>query len=400
MSELVRNILFYGIVSLVLGSVVVVTTIKAEDPALMAFRWVLTVIVLVFMFLKALPSVMTAPIAGLQMVLLCGVVMAITWRRALASLVANPFGNLFDGGNVPPEPRPAYSVAQARQKQGKYLEAVAEVRKQLQRFPTDFEGHMLLAQIQAEDLKDLPGAEQTIQQLCAQPGHAPANIAFALYSLADWQLKLARDGDAARRALEQVTALLPESEFAFTAAQRIAHLGNTEMLLPPEERKKFTVVASPRNLGLRRPPQTPELVETGPGQHAAELVKHLEEHPLDTEAREQLAAIYADHYDRLDLALDQLEQMIQQPHRPHKLAVRWLNMMADLQIRHGADFETVKATLQRIIDLDPKAAPAEIARNRIGLLKLEIKAKETKQAVKMGSYDQNIGLTRERTQRG
>ena len=121
MSELVRNILFYGIVSLVLGSVVVVTTIKAEDPALMAFRWVLTVIVLVFMFLKALPSVMTAPIAGLQMVLLCGVVMAVTWRRALASIVANPIGNLFDGGNVPPEPRPAYSVAQARQKQGRLL---------------------------------------------------------------------------------------------------------------------------------------------------------------------------------------------------------------------------------------------------------------------------------------
>src|SRR5205085_4505738 len=159
-----------------------------------------------------MPLVLQAPIVALPMAGFCGIVLAVTWRRALAAIVANPFGNLFDGGNIPPEPRPFYSVSQARQKQGKYLEAIAEVRKQLERFPTDFEGYMLLAQIQAEDLKDLPAAELTIQELCAQPGHAPANIVFALYSLADWHLKFGRDAEAARRALEQAIAMLPETE--------------------------------------------------------------------------------------------------------------------------------------------------------------------------------------------
>jgi hypothetical protein len=72
--------------------------------------------------------------------------------------------------------------------------------------------------------------------------------------------------------------------------------------------------------------------------------------------------------------------------------VRWLNLLADLQIRHGADFETVKQTLQRIIDLDPKLAAAETARKRIALLKLELKAKAQNQSVKLGTYEQNIGL--------
>jgi hypothetical protein len=115
---------------------------------------------------------------------------------------------------------------------------------------------------------------------------------------------------------------------------------------------------------------------------------------LDTEARENPAVIYADHYARLDLAFDQLEQMIQLPNQPHRLVVRWLNQFADLQIRSGADYESVKSTLQRIVDLDPNVAAAEIARKRIDLLKLELKAKQAKEAVKLGTYEQNIGLKR------
>ena len=255
-------------------------------------------------------------------------------------------------------PHPAYSVAQSKQKQGKYLEAVAEIRKQLDRFPTDVEGQLLLAQIQAEDLKDLPAAELTIQRFCEQPGHAPQNIVFALYSLADWHLKIAQDREAAQRDLERIIELFPESEFALGAAHRIAHLGSPEMLLAPHERKKFVVTEGVRNLGLLRDQEHLKPAEPNPEQVAAECVKHLEQHPLDTEAREKLAVIYADHYGRLDLATGELEQMIEQPNQPGRLVVHWLNLLADLQIRHGAGFEAVQQTLQRIVDRDPKAAAA------------------------------------------
>jgi tetratricopeptide (TPR) repeat protein len=273
-----------------------------------------------------------------------------------------------------------------------YLEAISDIRNQLNKFPTDFEGHMLLAQIQAEDLKDLQGAELTIQRFCAQPGHAPKNITFALFSMADWYLKYGQDRDAAQRALEQIIALLPETEFALTAAQRIAHLADAQMVLSPHDRKKFTVHEGPRNLGLVRAAESIKPVEKDPAQQAADYVKHLEKFPLDAEAREQLAILYVDHYGRMDLAADQLEQLIQQPHRPNKLIVRWLNMLADLQVRAGVDYETIRQTLERIVDLDPNHSAAENAHKRIGLLKLELKSKQKTEAVKMGTYEQKLGL--------
>ena len=372
-------------------------TVKgADDPARMVFKWVLTAIIIGFMIKVVAPMVgqggYSGAFGGIPMTAVCGLALAIIWRRNIAELVANPIASLYDGGTAPPVPRPAYSTAQARQKQGKYLEAIAEVRKQLEKFPTDFEGHLLMAQIQAEDLKDVPAAEQTIQQLCAQPGHVPANIAFALYSIADWNLKIAQDRDAAQRALEQAIVLLPDTEFAITAAQRIAHLGTAEMLLSPQDRKKYALQEAPRNLGVMSRPPSFVPPERDPGEIAAEYVKHLEQHPLDSDAREKLAHIYVDHYQRLDLAVDQLEQLIQMPNQPARQVVRWLNLMADLQIRAGVEYETVRATLQRIVDRDPNLAAAENARKRIELLKLELKGKEQTSTVKMGTYEHNIGL--------
>lgn len=378
------------------GIIVVWTVVKAEDPARTVFKWILTAGVSAYMYWVVAPAVgqggYGAAFGGIPMAALGGLAYAIIWRHNLASLIANPFASLYDGGDVPPEPKPAYSVAQARQKQGKYLEAVEEIRRQLDRFPTDLEGHMLLAQIQAEDLKDLPAAQLTIDRLCAQPGHATPNIVFALYSMADWYLGVGQDRESARRELQRIIERFPDSEFALGAAQRIAHLGSAEMLLAPHDRAKFIVTEGPRNLGLLQARDQSPPAEADPGDQAAALVHHLEEHPLDTEAREKLAVLYADHYGRLDMAVAQLEDLIACPNQPARLVVHWLNRLADLQIRGGAEYETVSQTLQRIIDRDPEVAAAQLARNRLALLKLELKANALKQDVKMGTYEQNIGL--------
>ncbi len=398
--HIIRGIIILVVCCGLVGWAMWRTLKKTEDPALLIFKWIITAVVLGFMVKVVGPIVgqggYGAAFGGIPLTAACGIALAITWRRNIADFVATPFASLYDGGSTPPELRPAYSIAQSRQKAGQYLEAIAEIRKQLDRFPTDFEGHMLLAQIQAEDLKDLPAAEQTILRLCSQPGHAPANIAFALYSLADWNLQFGPDRDAAQRALEQVIQLLPDTEFALTAAQRIAHLGTAEMLLSPAERKKYSVPEAPRHIGLMRDYPGVAPAEKDPAQLAAEYVKHLEEHPLDGEIREKLAIIYADHYHRLDMATDQLEDLINLPNQPARLVVRWLNLLADLQIRNGLDYETIKATLQRIIDRDPNVAAAENARKRIELIKLELKGKQQAESVKLGTYEQNIGLRRAR----
>ena len=109
-------------------------------------------------------------VVGMHLVAACGLVLAAIWRHAIAGIIARPFASIYDGGNRELEPHPLYSMAQAKRNRGKYDEAMAEIRRQLEKFPTDFDGQMLLAEIQAEDLNDLPAAEITIQRLCQQPG--------------------------------------------------------------------------------------------------------------------------------------------------------------------------------------------------------------------------------------
>jgi len=395
MSPKVENIVTYIALSLAFGGLAAWSIRKSEDPARTAFKWALTIGVVVFVRWKAFPMADQGGIvafSAIALCMICGLVMFITWRQEIGSMVAKPFVSLYDGGDVPLEPRPFYSIARARQKQAKYAEAVGEIARQLERFPTDFEGQMLMAEIQAEGLKDLDACETTIQNLCAQPEHVPKNLAYALSSLAEWQLKYKQDTAAARRAFEQIIALLPDTEFSLAAAQRIAHLADPESSTANGEPRKFVVKEGIRNLGLAKNPQQFAPKETDPGKIAAEYVKHLEQHPLDTDARERLAVLYADHYHRLDLATDQLEQMIELPNQPPKQVVRWLNLLADLQVREGLDYEVVKKTLQRIVTLDPKLAAAENAGKRISLLKLELKAKQQNQSVKLGSYEQNLGL--------
>ncbi len=371
------------------------TARKADDPARMVFKWILTAGALVVLLTVAGPmaaesgpgAIFALPIAGF-----CSIVMFITWRHSIGALVAKPFSSLYDGGDIEPEPQPFYSIARARQKQGQYQVAVGLIEEQLQKFPTDLEGQLLLAQIQAENLHDLEAADLTIDRLCAQPGHAAKNLAFALYSLADWYLSVRHDPAGARSALEKIIARFPDTEFSLGAAQRIAHLSSAGDYYDPHEAKTFSVKEGLKNIGLQREQRQAKAPEEDPKETAAKLAKHLEIHPLDTDARERLAVIYADTYGRLDLATDQLESMIAQPNQPGRLVARWLNLLADIQVRSNVGYDGVRNTLERIIARDEKSAAAELARKRLALLKLEFKGNEKRNEVKMGTYEQNLGL--------
>lgn len=367
---------------------------RTEDPALLIFKWVMSVLVLAFWCWQT-EVFRGTPASGHHLIVtgVSAIGMIAIWRRTIANVVATPFGNLFDGGNVEIEPQPYYSVAEAKRNRGQYTEAVAEIRKQLERFPTDYKGQLMLAETQAEKLNDLPGAELTIQRICDQPGHAPRNIVHALTTMADWYLKYNVDAESARRFLEQIILLYPDTEFALTAEQRIAHLGNLDKLLDPHDRKRVVVQEGIKNLGLvTERKSVAEIALSGQESSAADYVKHLEEFPMDFDVREQLASAYADHYQRLDLATDQIEQMIEAPGQPARKITHWLNLLADLQVRHGADLATVQQTLERILNQDPNAPAAQMARTRLGQLKLEIKGREKTAGLKMGTYEQNVGL--------
>jgi tetratricopeptide (TPR) repeat protein len=323
----------------------------------------------------------------------CGIVLSIIWTPQLSDFLISPLSNLFDGGNEPPEPKPYYSIALAKRKLNKPLDAIVEIRNQLAKFPDDYEGVILLAAIQAEDTKDFPSAEITLNHFCDAPGSPPKQVAAALTQLADWHLKLAQDAEAARAALEKIIAKFPDTELSANAAQRIAHLGSTgKTFLAAHGGEPTAVPEGVKNIGLLRSSEFLQPKEMEPGQLAAAYVKHLEQHPLDTEVREKLAIIYADHYQRLDLVTGELKQLIEYPNQPARRVAHWLNLLADLQVRHGADYDTARETLEKIVEQFPNLAVGELARSRLARLKLELKGQTETPGVKLGAYEQNLGL--------
>ena len=392
--------LIAGLGGLVLGGGLAIwfvwgTIKKAEDPARVLFKWIVTIVVfaiLIKMGVSLNRSGQLGAIVVASGAALLGVFMGIIWAPHLGAVLARPFTSFYDGGSQEVEVRPFYAIARAKQKRGNYQEAILEIRKQLHRFPEDYEGWMFLAEIYATDLKDNTAAQECVEEILSHEGHAPKNMAFALNRSADWYLKLVSDRDQARQSLQRIALLFPDSELAHAAAQRIAHLTSDKMLAEEKERPRLALTHYDEHIGLQGKVADPRPPDEEPAAAAARLVNHLAEYPDDVEAREELAKLYADHYQRMDLARDQIEQLTAAAGVDQKQVSRWLNMLADFRVRHDQDKEGARTALTRIIELYPKSAVAAKAETRIAYLETEMLKNKKSQAVKLGSYESNIGL--------
>ena len=381
---------------------------RSEDRPGLAVKWGVTLLVLVFLGVLVIPEIQSQPggemaamgtaVFGALALAVSGLVLAIIWTPNITEWFGRKVGQLYDGGDLPADPEPFFSIAEARRKQGKPAEAVEELVRQLERFPTHFRGLMLLADIQARDLHDLDAARLTIGRVINQPGHTPRNITFALTQLADWELAVAEDPAAAQAAFEQIIERFPDTPEAYHAHQRIARLASPEFLAARAAPRTLNLPHSEERLGLRadftgiKAPPAPD-----PEARITELVERLNAYPNDDHTREELALAYANALGRTDLAGEQLEQLIAQPNAPVSRVARWLNLLADFQLRERRDPAIVRQTLQRIIDRFPENALAEAARRRLATLGRETRAKEESQAVPLGPpVDPHLGLKTKR----
>lgn len=157
-----------------------------------------------------------------------GLIMSIIWTPQISAFLVGLLMSGMDGGKLPPEARPYYAFAIAKRKRHKPLEAVDVIREHLAKTPDDFEGVMLLANIQADDLKDLSSAEVTVNHFC-ECEQAPAEqVTAALVQVTDWRLKFYREISAIKAELQRIVEKYPGTTAALTARERIAHLGVTE----------------------------------------------------------------------------------------------------------------------------------------------------------------------------
>jgi len=90
-------------------------------------------------------------VIGLACVVAAGAIIA----RPLAGLVAEPAGSLFFPRYFS-RPQPLYSIAEARRKQGRYEESIAEYEKIAQQFPAEVAPHVAMMEIAFTNLGD-PG---------------------------------------------------------------------------------------------------------------------------------------------------------------------------------------------------------------------------------------------------
>jgi len=321
-----------------------------DNPVRLVVKWVLSLVLIVAGGFSLRVLGQYAPL----FMAVIGVGMAILWAPNIGGMVAHPLTSMFEGADEADD-KACYSQAQAQRIRGRYPEAIALVRAQLEKFPDDFDGMMFIASVQADNFNDLEAATRTIEEALAQTSREPHQVSYALNTLADWQLK---SGDAAKAkaTLERVVAKFPGTELEQQTIQRLSRMATSA---PRERRESVVMPEYERDLGLRgmkMAAKAPE--EEKPEAKAQRYVERLKLYPSDWEAREELALLYADHYQRLDLALEQLEQLIAAPHQPQKQVVKWLNRIADLNLRIGHDPVAARAAHERIVALFPGSPAA------------------------------------------
>ncbi len=337
---------------------------RSEDPPKLIFKWIFSVVLIGggLELLHRFPVVSWPAV-----VLLPAAILGLLWAPNIGAIVASPLTGLFDGGDEEVEARPLYSMAETKRRKGLYAEAARDVRGQLEKFPADLTGTLLLGAIMAENLNDLAGARQLIHQWLDRPNVGPQGVAAVLHSLADWELQIARDPEAARACLERIVHDYPGTQFSHLARQRIAHLPAPEFLRATGQNAAVDLPQGEKHIGLLSDfvGNAPASDSDNPESLAEAYVEQLRRHPADVEAREKLAMLYAEHFKRLDMAAEQLEQLIALPAETPRHIARWLNVLATLNINIGGDMPAAERALRRVIDRFPESGGATQAFERL-----------------------------------
>ena len=285
--------------------------------------------------------------------------------------------------NLKPEMKkaaPSYSRAIVKLNYGKYDEAEKEVIRELEEFEDDFDGWMMLAELYATQFHDLPGADQTVRDLCAQPQTTPVQISIALHRLADWQLKHGRDPVAARAALEEICARMPGTHLERMARQRASQLPATRaelesrdagqpMTLPhiPDESETLAFRALSREQALGE---------------AHEAVEALQKNPDDVAAREEFARVLADNLGEAGTAVEQVELLLAMPNQPAEKRGHWLLLLAAWHLRHHNDADRARLLYEEVMR-DFEATPAAFAaQRRLRLLEMQMRIRRRAQTVR------------------
>jgi hypothetical protein len=270
--------------------------------------------------------------------------------------------------------KPLYSRAIAKMHSDKYEEAETAVIEELEKCEEDFDGWMMLAELYANHFGDLEGAERLIRDSCDQPATTPSQVAVAFHRLADWHLKIASDPVAARRALEEVCRRYPNSHLERMALLRIDQLPSSrEELLEQRETKPVPLPALSCALDYAAAADVPTSNRNQAAARANQCVAKLKQNPDNMSAREELARIFTEQLDKVDLGIEQLQLLLTIKEQPGANAAEWLALLGAWQIKYKHDFSAGRQTLEQLLCDYPRSPQAFAAQRRLNLMDVEMK---------------------------
>jgi len=369
--------------------------VGGDDDGLAVFRWLVGADGLLLLFWVVIPlTFKSGPfgvILGVACMAICGMMISVAIAPMMVGGVVGLFTGALDGGGEPQKKEPLYSIALALRNRGEPHKAIDALAEQLEEFPNDFEGMMLLAEIEAHDLKNLPAARETLETLLAANTYPKTRKSYILTTLADWELKLGRNPAGARVAFDRIIEMFPGSEIARKAEQRLLRLPTSEEL---EDRQRTHTHTLPSQRSAADAALGNVDEASGPDQEAKGLIQRLTDHPEDDEARERLAEVYARHYRRVDLAADQLEQLVRDPRQPREDTVRRLNQLARYHMVYALDGDAARVCLHRIVNLFPGTSAAELAHSELQTIPTTETLRRKSEAIPMVEAEKDLGLKR------
>jgi hypothetical protein len=272
---------------------------------------------------------------------------------------------------------PLYSRAIAAIHFDKYAEAEQAVVDELQSCEDDFEGWLLLAELYANHFNDLPGAQKLIHETCAHPATTPPQLAVACHRLADWHLKLALDPAAARAALEEICRRHPRSHLDRMARLRINQLPATsEEWIARQRVKTIRMPTLHGPAGVSGASASAGLSRQEAFARSQQCVERLTSHPDDISAREELARLWVEGLDQVDMGVEQLQLLLAMPGTPPAKAAEWLGLMASWLLRFPPNLAAAREVMERLIRHYPHSPQALAAQRRLNFMDLEARMRQ------------------------
>jgi len=286
------------------------------------------------------------------------------WFAGLAYV----FTNYTEG--PPGGKEPSYSSAVGLLKFGRFEQAEKAIIAQLEEAEDDYTGWMMLAELYALHFRDLPTADRTVHDLCAQPNVNASQVSAALHKLADWYLVVDENPAAARSVLEEVELQYPNTHLAHMTHQRLRRLPASRAELQASKQAS-TIRLRPGAAAVAGfAPLTTSDAEFAT-RRAEQLADKLASNPGDARIQEELARLLEGPLKRPTEGMDHLRQLLLLRGFSKEQRGEWLNLLATWQLRHQRDAVDGRKTLDQVVRDHAGTEAADQAAKRLQMLAIE-----------------------------